>query len=292
MSASVRPLGSAVGNQPQAGTRAELAAFPRLHSDGGAVRAGVCVQSGTGLWVTLGIPALVLAFLFSIAMSYGMALIFLPVGLLIGHLRSARVMARLQGSHLEVGARQFPEIHQCVQTYARRLGLREVPRVFIVEASEMNAFAFRLGSRKVVTLVDDVVWGALSVERPGALQFIIGHELAHHALGHTSLFRLALSRVVKPLSRLDELSADATALQLLGNREAATDGMLMLTIGPQLMPYVDRDALLRQASEVAENKLSKKAEAGLTHPLALRRLAALQAAEVHVPTGGKPQLAR
>ena len=68
--------------------------------------------------------------------------------------------------------------------------------------------------------------------------------------------------------------------------------LMLLTIGPQLMPYVNRDALLRQASEVAENKLSKKAEAGLTHPLALRRIAALQAAEVHFPTGGKPQLAR
>ncbi len=292
MSASVRPLGSVVSSQPHAGTRAESGAFPSLHSEGGAVRPGAYVQSGTGLWVTLGIPVLVLAFLFSTVMSYGLALIFFPMGLLVGHLRSRRIMARLQGSHLEVSARQFPEIHQCVQTYARRLGLSEVPRVFIVEASEMNAFAFRLGARKVVTLVDDVVWGALSAERPPALQFIIGHELAHHALGHTSLFRLALSRLVKPLSRLDELSADATALQLLGNREAAIDGMLMLTIGPQLMPHVNRDALLRQASEVAQDKLSKKAEAGLTHPLSLRRIAALQAAEVHFPTCGRPQVAR
>lgn len=143
-----------------------------------------------------------------------------------------------------------------------------------------------------MTAGDKKRFRSTTADRPTALQFIIGHELAHHALGHTSLFRLALARVVKPLSRLDELSADATALQLLGNREAATDGMLMLTIGPQLIPYVDRDALLRQASEVAENKLSKKAEAGLTRPLALRRLAALQAAEIHFPTGAKPQLAR
>ena len=46
----------------------------------------------------------------------------------------------------------------------------------------------------------------------------------------------------------------------------------MLTVGPQLLKYVNREVLLRQAAEVTKDKATRRAERPLTHPLLLRRL--------------------
>jgi hypothetical protein len=50
---------------------------------------------------------------------------------------------------------------------------------------------------------------------------------------------------------------------------------MMLTVGPQLLKYVNRGQLLRQAAEVSRDKATRKAERPLTHPLLLRRLQTL-----------------
>ena len=98
-------------------------------------------------------------------------------------------MASLRASCIQVGPQQLPQIDACVKTFAQRLGLKDAPIVFIVESNTLNAAAQRIGARKVVYLIDDVVWGALKAGDPRALSFVIAHELAHHALGHTNGFR-------------------------------------------------------------------------------------------------------
>ncbi len=246
-------------------------AFPALPSAGPPVSAKNHVAPGTGKWIFLGGTILALLCLVTIFI----LLLLLPILYLTELVHRKRIMARLKGSHVMVSARQFPEIYACVKEYSNRLGLKDVPDIYIVESSGINAFAFRIGSRRSVSLIDDTVWGALQASRLPALQYIIAHELAHHALGHTSALRLALSNIIFPLGRLDEMSADAVALQLVGDREIAIDGLTMLTIGPQLMGYVDKGALLQQASEVAADKNTKKGEAGLTHPVLLRRINAI-----------------
>jgi hypothetical protein len=105
--------------------------------------------------------------------------------------------------------------------------------------------------------------------------FIVGHELAHHALGHTGLIRGQVRQMWKPLSRLDEYSCDAVANALCGNLKAGRDALILLLIGPQLFKKVNRDALDEQAREVVANKYTKQAEKKLTHPLLLSRYARL-----------------
>lgn len=74
------------------------------------------------------------------------------------------------------------------------------------------------------------------------------------------------------LGRLDEYSADAVASAVVGDQRIAFTGLLLLTIGYALLPYVNAGSVIRQAQEVADNKYSKKAEKSLTHPLLLNRL--------------------
>jgi Zn-dependent protease with chaperone function len=187
-----------------------------------------------------------------------------------------RIQAQIRGTCLEVGPQQLPEIYACAKAFAERLGLKEVPQIYIVEGNTANAAATRLGSRNLVFLIDDIVWGALKAGDPNALSFIIAHELAHHALGHTGALQTYLSLSYRPLSRLNELSCDAVALQLVAEREAAYNGIIMLMVGPQLVPYVNRQALFAQAQQVAQDKATKQAERAHTHPFIARRLHALR----------------
>jgi len=59
---------------------------------------------------------------------------------------------------------------------------------------------------------------------------------------------------------------------LVGEKAVAFHGILLLTIGYALLPYVNQESLLKQTQEVVQNKYSKKAERTLTHPLLLNRL--------------------
>lgn len=124
----------------------------------------------------------------------------------------------------------------------------------------------------MVLLTDDIIHGCIASGNPKALSFVIGHELGHIALKHNGVLRSWLSKRFKKLSRLDEYSADAVGNALVQDKTIAFNGLLLLTVGYSMMPYVNYETVIAQAQEVASNKYSKKAEKSLTHPLLLNRL--------------------
>lgn len=247
-------------------------AFPASNSSGQPVNARDHEEPGTGTARAMGIVAAVVGLLILTALTYGVFLIALPIGLLADYFNRKKIMALLRGSSIEVGHDQFPELQSCADDFARRLGLKQTPAVYIVEGNVLNAAAARIGSRQVITLVDDVVDACLRSGDPRALSFVLAHEMAHHALGHTSRFRTMLAGSYKKLSRLNELSCDSVALALVGDPQIAAQALLVLLTGPQLVPYVNVAALLRQAQDVASDKATLQAERRLSHPLLLRRL--------------------
>lgn len=232
------------------------------------------VAPGTGFhsmigWTLLLIigPLMIVA---TIASTMGIALVGWLIAAIMYYSRLKKTKARLMGSALRVSSDQFPEIHNVATTIARMMSLDE-PEIFIVEDNQQNAFAIKHGSKSYVVLIDDIVFGAMATGNAGALNFIIAHELAHHALGHTGALRSLITHYYKPLSRLDEFSCDAVAHAIIGDPQAARDALALLLIGPQLFARVNKAALDRQAREVSENRYSKKAEEGMSHPLLLRR---------------------
>lgn len=250
--------------------------MPSLSFPSDDVTASQHLASGTSRYTILGYGAVILGVLAAAAGSMGSALLLIPVGILIQYFQAKKVRALIRGSGVQVSPQQLPQLYAVVEQFSQRLGLKEVPEVYIVEDSMQNGFAVKLGKRDLVLLTDDVVWGALQSRDPHALGFVVGHELAHIALGHTGIVRSMLRAAFKPLSRADEFSCDNVASALVGNPDIAVHGVTLLTVGPQLLGYINDEALLAQAQQVCSDKLSKKAEKRLTHPLLLRRIGNLK----------------
>ncbi|HEY3760623.1 MAG TPA: M48 family metallopeptidase [Verrucomicrobiae bacterium] len=248
----------------------ETKTFPSCDASGPTVHARDFIEPKTALAVVFGTIVLVFFALICIVIFY--IGIILLIGILVDYFRRKKALAQLKGSAIEINQNQFPEIYSCVQAIAQRLGLNETPVIYLVEGNTINAAAMRLAGRRVVVLIDDLVFACLNSGEPRTLSFIIGHELAHHALGHTGYFRSQLARMMKWLSRLDEFSCDAVANQIVGAPAISAKALTVMLAGPQLMAFVNTNQLIQQAREVEADKNSKKAEKHLTHPLTLRRL--------------------
>lgn len=247
--------------------------MPELAFGAASVDPRAHVHAGTGLYTTLGWVLLLVGIIAFAASTMGFGLLALVIAPIAEMIRAKRVRALIRGSGVHIGPDQLPTVHRCVEQFARRLGMKEAPEVYVVEDALQNGVAMKIGRKNIILLTDDVIWGALQSRDPQALGFVLGHELAHVALGHTGTLRSMIRQVFRPLGRADEFTADNVALALIGNKTVAVHGLTVLTVGPQLLPYVNDDALMRQAREVFADKQSKKAEKNLTHPLLLRRIA-------------------
>lgn len=250
--------------------------MPTIDGNGNAVNWKTAVEPGTGPQVGVSYVIAAISVLIGGAVSYGILWVVLLFAPVVDWFNRKKQMALLRGSAIEVGPQQFPEIHQCATAQAQRLGMEAPPTIFIVEGNLINAAAMRIGGRKVIMLIDDVVDACLRSGDPQTLAFILGHEMAHHAMGHTGLLRMALAKYNKKLARLDEFSCDAVANELVENPKVSAKALTILLTGPQLLKFVNLNQLLVQAEEVANDKNSVKAERQLTHPLILRRIQRFQ----------------
>jgi Zn-dependent protease with chaperone function len=230
------------------------------------------IEPGTRLAVFLAFFVAILGTLIGIIFSYGILLIVLLIYPLFAWYFHRKSRALIHGSGICVSETQFPEIHRCVRDFADRLDLKSDVDVYIVEANIANAAAVKYGKKNLIIITDDLIHGCLASGHPEALAFVIAHELAHISLNHNGVFRSWMAQHMKKLGRLNEYSADAVAFALVGEKEPAFHGILLLTVGYALLPYVNSESIIRQAQEVAQNKYSKKAERELTHPLLLNRL--------------------
>lgn len=240
--------------------------------NGEAVDPKQCAEPGTGGLVFLGHLLLwSLVLILSVA-SGGILLLVLLFAPLVDAFNRRKAEAALRGSALQIGPDQFGELYESAKVIAQRLGLKTVPDIFLLEDNTINAAAGKVGSRSVIVLVDDTVNACILTGNLQSLNFILAHEMAHHAFGHTGMIRGYLSQMLKSLSRKDEFSCDRVASEIVNDSEAAVDALCILLAGPQLYPYLERDALIQQAAQVEKNKHTMKAERTLTHPLLLRRI--------------------
>ncbi|HEX8616742.1 MAG TPA: M48 family metalloprotease, partial [Thermoanaerobaculia bacterium] len=140
------------------------------------------VVAGTGAWVVVGVFALLASFFFLALATWGIGLLVMWAGAV---LTRRKLSGTLRGGALRVGPKQFPEIHERVTALAAAMGIKKLPEVYILESNTQNAFAMKHGKKSRIVLVDDMVFGSALTGNDNVLTWILAHELAHIALGHT-----------------------------------------------------------------------------------------------------------
>ncbi len=212
---------------------------------------------GIGALIWLGVAAFVVAAALNggSVMHIVVSAIYLALFGLFGFIARLFYRAHLFGHAVLLGERQFPHLHESLKVGAERLGLSEVPQAFLYNSGGlMNAFATRIAGTQMVLLTSALV----DVHDPAQVDFVIGHELGHHAAGHLSFWKnlLKLPGTFVPLLgtayyRSRELTADRMGAYCVGDVEAARGGLYMLACGSaKLNAHMNADAFSAQEDMV------------------------------------------
>jgi Zn-dependent protease with chaperone function len=204
---------------------------------------------------------------------------------LIGLLAHGLALGRIRGNAVRVSERQFPMVQRLAVAHARKLGLKQVPSIYVFQSGGLlNAFATRFLGRDFVILYSDVLDLALARGEP-AVGFIVGHELAHIARGHLRYRWLTAPGRLFPYlgaaySRACEYTCDR--LGAFCQPDGAISGLLVLAAGKQLHAHVDvREYAAQAVSE--QGFWVRRAELMSSHPLLPKRVAALVEAGIVIP---------
>lgn len=206
-----------------------------------------------------------------VGLLYGLlALPFLLMGqaFFLGHLR---------GGGVRVDADQLPELHARVVRASQKLGLERVPEVYVLQAGgALNAFATKLFSRSYVVLFSDVLDACSTDEE---VEFVVSHELAHHAAGHLKWRLFTLPAMLVPLlgpaySRACEYTCDRAALFAVGALEPSQRALGVLAAGGKAAQRLNLPMFAQQQANAGEF-WPAVAELSSSHPFLSKRVAML-----------------
>ncbi|MGE0455496.1 MAG: M48 family metallopeptidase [Vicinamibacteria bacterium] len=224
---------------------------------------GIAVVFSSLVWLALVVSI--------VGIFYGVA------GLLFGLLAQALFLASVRGNGLCVSERQLPDVHEAVVRSSRRLGLAEVPEVYVVQAGgTLNAFATRLLTRKFVIIFSDLIDACQDARQ---LEFVVGHEVGHLAAGHLKWNTFLWPFMLVPLlgmaySRAREYTCDLCGLAVVEDPEPAMRGLIVLAAGGRQAARADVGAFMEQRLETG-TLWSAVVELASTHPYLCKRVAAL-----------------
>ncbi|MBK6682979.1 MAG: M48 family metallopeptidase [Deltaproteobacteria bacterium] len=219
----------------------------------------------------------------------GLGLMYVAVGAGVVLMSQAMFLAALRGNGVRITKDQLPDLYARIERAASRLQLEKVPEAYLLnDRGFFNAFATRFWGRDFVVLYTELLEAC--DEEDGSIDFIIGHELGHLALGHLKFAPLLLPSRAIPLlgpaySRACEYSSDRAGTVAAQRPEAAVRGLLVLAAGGRYAKQINVEAFLEQRLETG-NFWSGVVELGRSHPYLPKRVGALLAdtrPEVAVP---------
>ena len=190
------------------------------------------------------------------------------------------LQAKILGNAIKVTENQFPEIYNAAKDSADKAGMKNLPDVFVVNTDGViNAFAVKLFSRRYTILASSLVDLMYDQNDVRTVQFVMAHEMAHHAAGHTTLWKNLL---VKPAmfipflgsaySRACEMTCDAVAAHVVEKEEPCVKALALLALGSvALSDKVSVDAFTGQEAEMP-NLFTFINEILSTHPRLTRRI--------------------
>ena len=165
--------------------------------------------------------------------------------------------AQYRSMSVRITEKTYPEIYAIVEEYAQKLGMKRVPKVYMIQGDGvLNAFSSFIPFRQYIEIYADLLEVAYrEYHDMGTMRFIIAHEMAHiyykHATMHYyygMMFSQAIPVLGQTASRAREYSCDRLA-QLLSGSDGI-DAMMTLIAGKHLYKQVDKNDYLAHAREV------------------------------------------
>ena len=112
-----------------------------------------------------------------IAGTLGIALFYIGLIALFAIFAQSGFITHIRGNGIRITEEQFPDLHAALIKCCDQVEMEEVPEAYLLRTDFFNALATRFLRKHYVVLFTDVV-DALE-DRPGAINFYIGHELGH-----------------------------------------------------------------------------------------------------------------
>ena len=165
--------------------------------------------------------------------------------------------AEYRSMSVRITPQTYPEIYAIVEEYAQKLGMKRVPKTYMVQGNGvLNAFSSFIPFRQYIEIYADLLEVAYREYHDMAtIRFIIAHEMAHiyykHATMHYyygMMFSQAIPILGPTASRAREYSCDHLA-QLLSGSDGV-EAMMSLVAGKHLYKQVDKNDYLHHACEV------------------------------------------
>lgn len=165
--------------------------------------------------------------------------------------------AQYRSMSIRITERTYPEIYAIVEEYAQKLGLKRVPKIYMIQGSGvLNAFTTFIPFRQYIEIYADLLEVAYREHHDmDTIRFIIGHEMGHIYYKHSAMhyyYSIMLSKIIPILgdtaSRTREYSCDRLA-QLLSGSDGV-DAMMSLTAGIHLYKQVDKQDYIDNAKTV------------------------------------------
>ncbi len=165
--------------------------------------------------------------------------------------------AQYRSMSVRITEKTYPEIYAIVEEYSQKLGLKRVPKIYMVQGNgTLNAFSTFIPFRQYIEVYADLLEVAYREHHDMAtMRFIIGHEMGHIYYKHSTMhyyYSMLFSNMIPILSqtasRAREYSCDRLA-QLLSGSDGV-DAMMALTAGIHLYKSVDRDDYVQHAMSV------------------------------------------
>jgi Zn-dependent protease with chaperone function len=190
-----------------------------------------------------------LVWLVLVVATVGIALVYILAIFVFALFVQAGFITYVKGNGVLVTNEQFPDIHARLLECARKVDLEEVPDTYLLRTDFFNALATRFLRRHYVVLFTDVV-DALA-DRPGALNFYIGHELGHIHRNHIFWSWILAPALVLPLlgsafRRAEEYTCDRYGNACCESEDDVTTAMAAIVAGNHRWKTMNVPAYLKQ----------------------------------------------
>lgn len=206
---------------------------------------------------------------------YGIAIYLLIIVFIYYYHAYCRSMA------LRITQKNFPEIYEIVEDYAKKLGIK-TPKVYVMQSSGvLNAFSTFLIRKQWIMINSELFEIAYREHQDmDSLKFVIGHEMAHIYYGHATfhyqlsiMFSKMIPLISQIASRTREYSCDRLSQRLTG--VDGIDAMLALIVDRHLYKMVDKEDYLQEA-KAQKGFFLWVANLLADHPVSCKRIVALE----------------